>query len=159
MTDDPAVFLKQPPSPEEHVLSQQVDLHDGAYVPFWMFAKVVIRQREHSVFIGEMRAISRKVRRHFMAGLAALAVNLTAVGGYALHRAAATGAAEEHAANQERVIQEHRDAVEREIQDLRLDIRELRAVLHKMTDNTPNPSLSISALSPLEQGPPCCAHF
>lgn len=159
MSDDPAIYLKQPPTPEEHILSEQVGLHDGAEVPFWMFAKVAVRQRAQAMWISGIDAIARRIRRHFMAGLGALVINLTAIGGYAYHRAVASGAAEEHAANVERVIQEHRDAVEREIQDLRLDIRELRSMLHKMTDNKPNSDVSLSLLSPFDKGSPCCALY
>ncbi len=147
-SDDPAVYLVLPPTPEEHILAEQVDLHGGAAVPFWMFSKVAHRLKRQAAWIGQMDGLFRRVRRYTIAGLTALAMNLTAVGGYALHRASQNGASEERAMNLERATQQQRDAVEREIQDLRLDIRELRAAMRKVTGEVPKDDISYASAMP-----------
>lgn len=130
--DDPASFLRSPPTPEEHALAEHVGLHDGASIPFHMFAKVAVRQGRQAEWIGEMEAMRKWVRRRATAALLALAGNLTLFGGYVLHRVREGGAAEERALNQERAAIERREAMEREINELRLDVRELRAAMRRL---------------------------
>ena len=140
---DPSVYLVGEPSAAAKILTQQVNRHSGGETPFWMLAEVAIRQHTQGEWIGEMNGFFRKVRRYAIAGVLALLGNLGLIGGYAVHRIAATAAAEEHAANEERSAQERRDGVEREIQDLRLDIRELRAQMRRLSGADPiNPPSS-----------------
>lgn len=120
MNDDPAAFLKLPPSDEGKLLTEQADQHAGAATPFWMFAEVAVRQRKTSAWIAERSEVERKIRRRAAAGLAALAANLVLLFGYAAHRLEAGGAAEQRAIEQDRSIQE-----------LKTDIRELRAELRR----------------------------
>lgn len=141
--NDPGVYLKQPPTDEEHILSQQVDLHNGAPVPFWMFAKLVVRLRRHGQWIATMDLLMRKAKRHVWAGLGTLAANLVVIVMFAQSHARSAGAAEEHAAQQERAFNEYRDSARREIGELRQDIRELRLELRKMSGVDPRPGISI----------------
>lgn len=157
--DDPAVYLQQEPTAEERLLAVQAGRHDGDAVPFWMFAKLAVRAAASSLWIGKADVLVRKMRRHALAGLATLAANLAAIGGYALHHAGVSAAADERAIAQERANQDHRDAMEREIQELRLDVRELRAAMRKMVD-AGGTDLSISSLWPDTKGPTsCCARY
>lgn len=136
-TDDLIVTLRKEPTPEEHAIAEGVGLHDGSHVPFHMFAKVAAAGHKNANWIGSMDGLMNKARRRALGALGALAFNLAALGGFLLH-----GAREEGAAG-ERAMQ-----VEREIQDLRLDVRELRAAMRRMSgadsigpgssDETPN---------------------
>lgn len=149
--DDPAAYLVQKPTAEEHLLSEQVGLHNGAAVPWWMFAKLVVRDRRRGRWIAQMDGLFRKVRRYAIAGVTTLAVNLTAIGGYALHRADSNARAEERAAAierandardgyRERQFLEYRASVAREVDALRDDIKELRSLMRKMTGYVPRSS-------------------
>lgn len=122
MSEDPAVFLKRPPSDQGKFLTEQAGQQAGAPVPFWMFAEVAVRQRGHSRWIDGIDGLVKKIRRHARAALGALAVNLLAIAGFALHQAWAAGAAEQ------RELQQAID-----IGELRLDIRELRAELRRLS--------------------------
>lgn len=133
MNDDPAAYLKLPSSEEGKLLTEQADQFPGSLVPFWMFAEVAVRQRKASTWIADRAKIEGKIRRRAAAGLATLAANLVLLFGYAAHRLEAGGAAEERAIQQERAAVERRDALEREIQDLRIDVRELRAAMRRMS--------------------------
>lgn len=139
----PAVYLAKDPTPEGKLLTEQVDQHAGAHVPFWMFAELAVRQHRDAAWIGGMEDIRRRVRRNALAALGALAVNLAAIGGYAAHRIAAGATADERALQLERSAVERRDAVERELQDLRLDVRALWAALHRLSGIEPPPSSDI----------------
>lgn len=133
VNDDPAAFLKLPASDEGKLLTEQADQFSGSLVPFWMFAEVAVRQRKTSAWIADRTKIEGKIRRRAAAGLATLAANLVLLFGYAAHRLEAGGAAEERAIQQERAAVERRDTLEREIQDLRIDVRELRAAMRRMS--------------------------
>lgn len=144
MNDDPAAFLNLPPSDEGKLLAEQTDIGIGAPVPFWMFAEVAIRTRRLSASDAGRADLEKKIRRRAAAGLAALAANLVLLFGYAAHRLEASGAAEEHAAQVEqrlgdRAVQqeqrslERRDVIEREIEDLRRQLSEIRADLRRLS--------------------------
>ncbi len=137
MNGDPAVFLKSAPSDAGRLLTQQVDRHDGAHVPWWMFSEVAVRQRQLAMWIGAMEGLFKKVRRHAMAGLATLAINLVAIGGYALHRASESGASTER-----------ENSLQGEIANLRLDIRALWAAMRRMSGAGPEHPESDIGYSP-----------
>lgn len=135
--DDLIVSLLKDPTSEEHAIAEGVGLHDGAHVPFRMFAKLAVTTRRHANWIGSMDGLMKKARRHALGALVALAVNLAAFGGFLLHRAREDGAAGERAVQVEQRNQERQHALEREIQDLRLDVRELRAAMRRMSGADP----------------------
>jgi len=129
----PSVYLVQTMTPEEQTLAEQVDTHSGDSIPFWMLAKVAIRVHRLASWVQEMDGLFKKARRYLLAGVSAAAVNLSAIGIYILHSSEARGAATERAANQERSFLEYREATSKQLQELRLDIRELRAELRRLS--------------------------
>ena len=131
--NDPSVYLVREPSAAGLILIQQCNRHSGAETPFWMLAEVAVRQHQQASWIGDMDGLFRKIRRYSIAGIVALATNLAAIAGYAVHRIAATAAFEEHAANQERAFIEYRDSVRRELQDLKQDLRDMRRDLRRLS--------------------------
>lgn len=131
--DDLIVSLRRDPTPEEHAIAEGVGLHDGAHVPFHMFAKVAGTGHQNARWIKSVDGLMKKARRHALTALGAMALNLAAFGGFLLHRASEDGAAGERAVQVEQRNQERRDALQREIQDLRLDVREIRAALRRMS--------------------------
>lgn len=165
----PIVYLTQPPSPSEHTLAAALGLHDGAVVPFWMFAKVVERLHLAVAWVSKADAVKRWVRRSLIAGVGAAALNLSAIGGYALHRAAAEATAEEHAAGLARVAEIYRMINDEKIDQLRIEVAQLRSALLKISGidplraPAPTPSDSAIFLSPdkfslnpsPDQGTPC----
>lgn len=146
--DVSAGHLLQQPTPREVLLSEQVGLHADEPVPFWMFAKVALRQDEHSRWIGQADGFWRRVRRHARAGLATLAVNLAVIGGFVYHRIAASAAADERALQEERHFNEYRDSIRRELERLEQDIRDLRRDLRRIGGADPHDSISIVQLGP-----------
>lgn len=148
-SQDPAIYLAQPQaSPAAAVLVQQVGLHTGHEVPLWMLAEVAVRQQADAQWISGVDGLWKQARRRGMAAAGVLAVNVLTAIGMLLHYSWAGGAAEERAAGMERAAIERRDAIEREIQDLRLDLRELRAALRRMSGVDPGPSGDGEAPSP-----------
>lgn len=145
--DDPAVYLNQPATPDERMLGEQVGLHNGDATPWWMFAKLALRDKKQAVWIGGMEGFFKAIRRYARIGLMALAANLVAIGGYALHWAASNGAAEERSAAQERAFTEYRSAVAKRLDELREDIRELRLALNKLSGYGPQPDPDITIVS------------
>lgn len=132
-TDDLIVSLRRDPTPEEHAIAEGVGLHDGAHVPFHMFVKAAMQSERNREWIGGVDDLMKKARHRALAALGALVLNLGAFGGFLLHRAAEDGAASERVVQFEQRAVERRDALEREIQDLRIDVRELRAAMRRMS--------------------------
>jgi hypothetical protein len=134
---DLIVSLKRLPTPEEHAVAEGVSLHDGAGVPFHMFVKVAMWAHRHENWIAERDDLERKIKRRANAAIGLLATSiLTVIGGVA-HRLVEEGRDDERAIQAERAALERRDALEREIQDLRLDVRELRAAMRRMSGADP----------------------
>lgn len=149
--DDLIVSLRKDASPEESALAEAVGRHDGDAVPFHMFAKIAVRAHRHGEWIGEVESTKKWFRRNSRMSIGFVIVNLFAGAGFLLHNASERGAAEEHALNFERVTQERaasearwaqerREAMEREIQDLRSQLVEIRAAMRRMSGLSPDPS-------------------
>lgn len=133
----PIVYLSQPPVPADHSLAAAVGLHDGAHVPFWMFAKVADRLHLTATWVSRFDTFVRRGRRWAVAGISAALLNLGLAAHYVVTRAEAVGAADERAAAVQRDADIYRTATEEKITELRLDIRELRAALRKMSGLDP----------------------
>lgn len=151
---DPAVYLQQEPTAEERILTEQAGLHYGAGVPMWMFAKLAVRQRRQSRWIASIDGLLRRVKRRARVGLGTLAANLVLLCGYAVHRIEASAAADERLAAQERAFIEYRTSVGSQLMEMRLDIRELRATLHKLSGTDTNPDISVVSMASYLQPPP-----
>jgi hypothetical protein len=126
------VYLRQPPTPAERALAEQVGLHDGAPVPFWMLAKVVLRLFPMAEWDDRFKTAWRRVRRYVAAGAIAAGAHLSAGAIYWLHAHDARVAAEERAAATERESREYRRTNDDKIEQLRLDVRELRRELRRL---------------------------
>lgn len=126
-SNDPAVYLQRP-SPAGHVLGEQVGLHNGAAVPWWMFAETALRLERVCAWIAARSRLERRVRRAAIAGLATLAANVALIVGFAYHRAETSGAEREHAAN-----------VDRQILKIEAELGELRGIIWKRFGLTPDP--------------------
>ncbi len=169
VADDPSVYMRPPISPDEHLLVEQIGQgqHDGAQVPFWMFAKLALRVKRQGAWIGRVDSLFRAVRRHARVGLGALAANLIAIASFALHHAAVEGAAREHDAAEERAESEYRRVINHQLEQLDKDIRELRLRLDRLSGiETPAPSSDIwqlpDTVTSAERGPACtvfASHF
>jgi hypothetical protein len=133
----PIVYLSQPPSAAEHALAGAVDRHDGDQVPFWMLAKVAERLHLVAAWANRFDMFFRRGRRWAVAGISAALLNLGLVGHFVLTKAEDVGAAGEREAAQRRDADIYRAATEEKITELRLDIRELRAALRKMSGLDP----------------------
>ncbi len=136
----PFVYLGRDPTPEEHLLAQQVGRHDGDSVPFHMVAKIALRLHRYASHAAGFEWFWRRARRHARAALAALAANVVVIAGFVLHRVAVQAAAEEHAAAQERAEEVYRDGVGKQLDRLDRDLRELRAVLQRLGIAPPAPA-------------------
>jgi hypothetical protein len=97
-----------------------------------MFAKVAVQAERNREWIGGVDDLVKKARRRALAAMGTVAINLTAFVGFLMHRASEDGATTERVVQVEQRAAERRDALEREIQDLRLDVRELRAAMRRM---------------------------
>lgn len=107
--------LRREPTEEERALAEGVGLHDGACIPFHMFAKVAVQQRRDSVIVGEMAAMRQWFRRRAWALLLALAANVLGVGGFVVHRIRTSGADEERELQQAKDI----ETLQKQVWDLR----------------------------------------
>lgn len=151
----PSEYLLQPPGGAEHLLGQQCDLQPGDPVPFGMFARVALLLHTAVVWVHGADAFAKRTRRQAIAVTMFCVVNMSAIGGYFLHRVQAGAVAEERAVVLERSTREWRDAIERqmrewradmlrEIDGLRLDVREMRRELRRVSglppDSTINPA-------------------
>jgi hypothetical protein len=157
VTEDLIVSLSKEPTEDEIAVTEALQQHLGASIPFRMFVRVVTWVHRHGLWIGQKNEFERKIRRRASAGIAALAANLALVFGYAAHRLQASGAAEEHAAQveqrttdranlQEQRSLERRDVIEREIEDLRRQLSELRADLRRLTGTDKPGGVSVVTL-------------
>ncbi len=125
-TASPAEYLPTPPRADEQILIDMCDLHTGAATPFHMTAKLALRLHRVTLWAHQIESFFRRARKLVIAAASTAALNLAALGVYTLHRYEQNGAASERLINQERTIQE-----------LRLDIRELRAEVRRMSGIDP----------------------
>jgi len=103
-TRPPADYLADQPTEDERRLGRQVDLHDGAPVPFWMFAKLAIRQQATATWVASANRWGAWLRRGI---IAVLTIGATNVGTFAYgcsNRLQAQAAAAEQAAEMRRQI-------------------------------------------------------
>lgn len=140
MVDDsnPSVYLVGEPSREGHILTEQAGAHDGAPVPFWMFAEVALRLFGATSWIGRMDGAWKRVRRYVYLAAGFAAANIGIVGANLVHAHDGRVAAEERAAAGERAFDEYRRVTDDKIEQLRLDVRELRAMLRRIGGGGPD---------------------
>lgn len=136
---DPFIYLASPPTEEEQRLAEACNRHSGDHTPFHMLAKVAVRLYRVVIPVERMHAFMRRGQRYVMAAATFAALNLGGIGIWVIDRSNANAVAREHAADVERAIREYREASEREMQDLRTDIRELRAELRRISGAEPAP--------------------
>lgn len=103
-TRPPADYLTDQPTDEEHRLGKQVDLHDGASVPFWMLAKVAFRQHQTSTWVSSADVWGRWLRRGVIAVLTIGATNIGTFAYGCSNRLQAAATAAEQAAEMRREI-------------------------------------------------------
>lgn len=139
-TTPPSEYLHQEPTPAERALAEACGEHSGASVAWWRFAKVALRQYAQALWISTMDSRMTRAQRYVLAAVSAAAVNLSAAGIWYIHRVEANAVATARAAELERRLDQYRDASEREIAELRLDVRELRAVLRRISGSDPLPN-------------------
>lgn len=143
----PVAYLTTEPTAEEATLAEQVGTHIGAATPFWMLARVALQQHSIAVWAAARRRMERRLRGWVLAGASIAATNLVGVVVFLYHRQdamaeqqRAAGADQERAAALAREVQRYRDTTEETIRELRLDIRELRASMRKLTGAEPAPN-------------------
>lgn len=146
----PADYLAQDPTPGEQLLGRQADLHDGAAVPWWMFAKVTLRLYRIALWVAGADKMATRARRWLIAGVTMAVANLGGVAVYSVHRIQESAVAEERAAVlRENVVQDRAEMLrrladiaaqmQRQIDELKLDVRELRRALHRLSGRDPLP--------------------
>jgi hypothetical protein len=149
-TAPPADYLAQDPTPGEQLLGKQADLHDGAAVPWWMFAKVVVRLHAIAVWVARADTLSKRTRRWLIAGVTIALANIGGVAVYSVHRIQESAVVEERAAVlREKVVQDQVDMLrrlaemnallQRQLDEIKLDVRELRRALHRLSGRDPLP--------------------
>lgn len=134
----PVVYLHQQPTPEDAAFAEACGTHTGGEVQFWMLGQVAKRTHANSVWAASRRAIERKLRRWLIAGAGLALGNLVTGGLYLLHRAEDTGAEQERAAELSRSVERYRQNTDDVIRELRLDIRELRAAMRRLSGLDPD---------------------
>jgi hypothetical protein len=143
----PADYLSQDPSPDELRLGKQTDLHGGA-VPWWAFAKAVLRLHSIALWVARADGLAGRTRKWLAAGITIAAANLAGVGVYTVHRIEEAAVADERAAVLQRAVSEGRteylqriaevtSVLQRQVDELKLDVRELRRVLQRVTGRDP----------------------
>lgn len=143
MSEDLIVSLRKEVTTDEIILAEGLGLHQGASIPFRMFARVANWAHQHGLWIGERDDLEKKIKRRANAALGLLATSiLTVIGGVA-HRLVEEGRSEERAEQQERRRLEDREVWRRESDELRRQISELRADLRRLSgaDSRPNSDL------------------
>ncbi|HEX6022569.1 MAG TPA: hypothetical protein VFZ00_11280 [Solirubrobacter sp.] len=140
--DDPAVYARRSPTPEEHLLAELCgNGHDGAPVPLHFFTKIAVRLKRIGMWAASLEDLRRKLRANWRRGVAMLGANALLIAGLVLHRVASDAAAAEHLAAQERAEVVYREGVTRlfELLEKRLDHIERR--LDRLTGaDQPGPS-------------------
>jgi hypothetical protein len=146
----PADYLAQEPTPHERLLGKQADLHDGAAVPWWMFAKVVLRGHAIALWVARADTLSKRTRRWLIAGVTIALANLGGVALYSVHRIQESAVAEERSAVLRQTVADDRaemlrriaemtGLLQHQIDELKLDVRELRRALHRLSGRDPLP--------------------
>lgn len=138
--DDPAVYARRPPTPEEHILAELCNGHDGAPVPLHFFTKVAVRLKRLGQWAAGLDDVRRKLRANWRRGAAMLGANAALIAGFVIHRVAAEATAAEHAAAQERAEVIYREGMQRliDLLEKRLESDERR--LDRVTGAEPGPS-------------------
>lgn len=143
----PADYLSQEPSPEELRLGKQTDLHGGA-VPWWAFAKAVLRLHSIVVWVARADGLGRSTRKWLAAGITIALANLAGVGVYTVHRIQEAAVADERSAVLQRAVADGRieflqrvaevtGVLQRQVDELKLDVRELRRALQRLSGRDP----------------------
>lgn len=132
---DPHVYLAQSyeGTDQERDLVEASGLDRGVQVKPVALAAIALRTHSVERWVQNRAAAFRRTRRWVLAGITAAAANLALVGGGIVHRLEEGGAAREHQAIVDRLLLEYRDATEQSIRELRIDIRELRAELRRIS--------------------------
>jgi Tfp pilus assembly protein PilO len=99
--------------------------------------KIAIRTHHLAEWAGAMDGFFKSARRHVIAGMIIAGTNLAAVGAYWLHSHDAQIAAAAASDEQARSFHEYKTARALELDDLRRQIAELRAVLLRLGVSVP----------------------
>lgn len=136
---NPAIYLHRQPNDEERALIESLGLHAGAETPLHMFVKLVMIVHELKAIASRVTTGWRIIRWIGVPLIGAVIGNATCVGRAAYEAHDARVAAEQQRVDDQRAFQVYRDGVEKEIAEMRLDIRELRSMLRKMSGADPGP--------------------
>jgi hypothetical protein len=136
-SSDPAIYLPQPTTGDERLLGHVLGLQDDEPAPWRAVAKLAVRVHRQALWTGRIDAIFRRGKRIAIAGIAAAVTNIAALGAYWLHADEARVAEVERATAAREEFAEYRKATEAQTAELRLDIRELRAALHRLSGDDP----------------------
>lgn len=149
-TTAPADYLAQDPAPEEQLLGKQTDLHDGAAVPWWMFAKVALRVYRIALWVAGADKLATRARRWMIAGVTIACANLGGVAVYSVHRIQESAVEAERAAVLRQTVADDRldmlrrldkmnELLQRQLDEIKIDVRELRLALHRLSGRDPLP--------------------
>lgn len=145
---NPAIYLhRQQMNDDETALMDALGLHAGASVPAHMFIKLVVIVHELKAIAARVMTGWRIIRWIGVPLIGAVITNATCVGKAAYEAHDVRVAAEQQRVDDQRAFQVYRDGVEKEIAEMRLDIRELRSMLRKMTGAEPGPVSSSAAFA------------
>lgn len=130
---DLPVHLEHGPPPAAARLMASLVRGTGDHTPYAHFATLAVIVQHLAGWIGRADGFVRRTRRHLLAGAGIAGVNLAAFGTYALNRHDEAVAARAEAADGARAFSEYRRTTDDRIEQLRLDVRELRRELRRMT--------------------------
>lgn len=153
ITDDPvaapaddqprpaAIWLRSPPAPtgREQALAEQVGQHNGAVVPFWMFARLALLFDEHRAWSSGLDVFWARAKRYVWAAALAAAGSVGTLSLNWLHAHDERVAAVEREAANERAFDVYRAGVARDIARIEAQLDQLRAVLLRLGIATPEP--------------------
>lgn len=149
---NPAIYLPRPPNDDERALIDAIGLNSVSGVPPHMFVKLVLIVHELKELAGRVLGGWRLIRWIGVPLVGAVVANATCVGKAAYEAHDARVAAEQQRVDDQRAFQVYRDGVEHEMAELRLDIRELRQLLRKISGADAGPVSSVSAFAEIAAG-------
>lgn len=127
-----AARLRRDSTHEERALAEIAGLSDVQGTPARMFVKVALMADHHDRWFDRIERAWKRSKRYVLANVVTAATTLAGIGIWWVHADEARVAEVERAAAGEREFQEYRRNMERDIGELRLDVRELRAALHRL---------------------------
>lgn len=104
----------------------------GGHTPYAHFATLAVIVQHLAEWVGRMEGLRKRLLRYVLAGASFAALHLSAVGIYALNRHDEAVAARERAVTRDQLFEEYRKETDGKIEQLRLDVRELRRELRRI---------------------------